>query len=165
MRTRIAVSVAAAALGALLALPAQAQPRVRAKGRITDEHLKEINLTAEQTEQFNKQRDEHKNVMWELGRAIKTRYRDLQEELDKQDTDKEKVAGIVADLKTLEAQRIDQRVRGIMQMKETLTPEQFQKLHTLRDEERAKGRRMRKGRGRPGPEAPAEEAVESEVSD
>ena len=54
----------------------------------------------------------------------------------------------ISEIKNLQSQLIDQRVKNILQMKEMLTPKQFEKLHSFdRMGKRGKGRRG-SGRGR-----------------
>lgn len=150
MRVRFIVAVSA--IGALLATAGQAQAWPFGRGgrnrggageQAFDKFL-ELNLTPEQTELIRKQREENRRMMRELHQAIRSKHRELRDELDRETTDKKKVETIIADLKNLEAMRIDQRVKAITQVKEALTPEQFRKLQSLRDE-RQRGRRGRRG--------------------
>ena len=101
------------------------------KGRSDEEYLQELNLTPEQMEQFAKQREESNSAKEGLRNSIREKHRELREELDSETTDNEKLESIVSELKSLEAQRIDQKVKSIIQMKEILTPEQFQKVHEI----------------------------------
>ena len=159
MKTRFAGTLVALGIGAVLIalVPAHAGSPWHGKGKgpeqmgkLFEEHIQMLNLTPEQTEQIKKQHDENRNSMRELRRALKAKNRELREELDKQDTDKKKLESTVSELKSLEAQRIDQKVKGILHMKETLTPEQFQELHSLRAEhmKNRRGLRGKKGRRR-----------------
>jgi periplasmic protein CpxP/Spy len=117
------------------------------KGKGFGKQLKELNLTPEQKEKIEAQRKEQKSAMKNLRESLKAKHEELRAEMDKEKTDKAKIESITAELKKLEAQRIDQDVKGILQMKETLTPEQFKKLGAMREE--GKGEKHgRKGKGK-----------------
>lgn len=153
MRARFMAITAGLATGALLLVLASAHAGCPWKGEGKegeqkdthhDEYLQELNLTPEQMEQFTKQREEKRSAMEGLRNSIREKHGELREELDRETTDSEKLAGIVSELKSLEAQRIDQKVKCIVQMKEILTPEQFQKLQSLR------GKHWKGGHGKKG---------------
>lgn len=114
-------------------------------------HLKELDLTAEQTAKINAQRKEQKSAMKSIRESLMAKRNELRDELDKEKTDKAKIESITSELKRLEAQRIDQKVNGILQIKATLTPEQFKKLGSMREKHRGKmfgpGRGHRRGHG------------------
>ena len=131
--------------------------------RLGRQQLKELNLTAEQQEKIDAQRKEQKAVMRVVRDALKAKHEELRAEIDKEKSDPAKIEGIAAELKKLEAQRIDQEVKGILRVKETLTPEQFKKLSLMREERRA-GRRGRMGRGPRGREK-GERPDEAPVAD
>ena len=137
MSARFRGAYAVLGVGALLLVLATARAQApcptggageEQKGGRFKEHLKELNLTPAQTEQLNTQRQANKSAMRELQRALKAKRGELREEFDKQTPDKGKLESITSELKRLEAQRIDQRVKNILQMKEMLTPEQFKKM-------------------------------------
>ncbi len=114
--------------------------------RLGRHQLKDLDLTAEQQEKIDAQRKEQRAAMRAMRDALKAKHEELRAEIDKEKSDPAKIEGIAAELKKLEAQRIDQEVKGILRMKETLTPEQFQKLGSMREERRG-GRRGRMGKG------------------
>jgi Spy/CpxP family protein refolding chaperone len=156
MSARFRGAYAVLGVGALLLVLATARAQApcptggageEQKGGRFKEHLKELNLTPAQTEQLNTQRQANKSAMRELQQALKTKRGELREELDKQNPDKGKLEGITSELKRLEAQRIDQRVKSILQMKETLTPEQFKKMSALEEGRRGEKHGQRKGKG------------------
>ncbi|MCX6339433.1 MAG: periplasmic heavy metal sensor [Candidatus Aureabacteria bacterium] len=143
MKVRFAGAIVALGMGALLLsladahaqtpCPMRGEGEEHGEGRF-QEQLKELNLTPAQTEQIKKQRQANMSAMRELKQALKTKHSELLEELDKQQPDKGKIESVTSELKRLEAQRIDQKVKNILQMKETLTPEQFKKLSSLKEE-------------------------------
>jgi len=161
MRARFMATTAALTTGALLLVLASAHAGSPWKGegeegehkdKHHDEYLQELNLTPEQMEQFTKQREEKRSAMEGLRNSIREKHRELREELDRETTDSEKLASIVSDLKSLEAQRIDQKVKSIVQMKEILTPEQFQKMQSMHKKhwKEGHGKKGKKGHRRCG---------------
>lgn len=95
--------------------------------------LKKLNLTAEQRSKLNTQRAAQRDAMKAIRQSIASKRRELRAEIDKETTDRARIDSIAAELKNLECRRIDQRIKGILQMKELLTPEQFKQLHALRE--------------------------------
>lgn len=95
---------------------------------------KELELTAEQQGQIKKQRNEQRKKNKQLGDKLRVKKTQLREELEKQDIDKSKVSGLVAEIKTLLGNQLEQRVENVLSMKEMLTPEQFKKLQEKRTE-------------------------------
>ncbi|MEI6633026.1 MAG: Spy/CpxP family protein refolding chaperone [Chlamydiota bacterium] len=132
------------------------------KGKGLGKHLKELDLTPEQQQKMKAQRKEQGIAMKSIRDALKAKHEELRAEIDKEKSDKAKIESITAELKKLEAQRIDQDVKGILQMKESLTPEQFKKLSAMREagkgERRGgkgKGKGQRRGRGDDGEDTEA----------
>lgn len=109
----------------------------------------ELNLTPEQREKFKALRKDQGAAMKKLRESIRAKREELRVEMDNEKTDKAKIDGITADLKKLEGERVDQEVKGILQMKETLTPEQFKKLGAMHEEmrERRPGKGHKRGHG------------------
>jgi Spy/CpxP family protein refolding chaperone len=116
------------------------------KGKISKKDMGELNLTPEQQKKIKEQRKEQGSAMKSLRESLKAKHEELRAEIDKEKSDKAKIEGITADLKKLEDQRIDQEIKGILQTKETLTPEQFKKLSDMR-EKREEEKRGGKGKG------------------
>lgn len=96
--------------------------------------VKELELTAEQQGQIKKQRNEQREKNKELRDKLRVKRTQLREELEKQDIDKSKIYGLVAEIKTLLGNQLEQRVESVLSMKEMLTPEQFKKLQEKRAE-------------------------------
>lgn len=156
MRARQVAAITALTAGALLLVlgPARAGARWKwgEKGKeyrekCHEEYVEELDLTPEQMEQFTKQREESRSAMEGLRDSIREKHRELRDELDSETTDSEKLESIVSDLKDLESRRIDRKVESIIRMKEILTPEQFQKMQSLRKKhwKGGHGKRWRKG--------------------
>lgn len=135
-------------------------------GKRPGKMMKELDLTPEQNEKFKAQRKEQSAAMKKVRESIRAKREELRDELDKEQTDPAKIEAITSELKKLEGDRVDQEVKGILGMKETLTPEQFKKLRSRehrggRHERPGEWRGPRRGRGhdegrgpRPVPAAP-----------
>lgn len=111
--------------------------------RVFDNIVQELNLTPEQQELIQKQREEHRNKKRLALQKLKTKRLELRQELEKQEIDKKKIDSLVAEIKPLLGKLLDLRVKSILAMKEILTPEQFKKLQR----DIRKGRRIGPGRG------------------
>lgn len=103
------------------------------RGKGFEKCLKKLNLTAEQKSKLDTQRAAQRDAMKTIRQSIASKRQDLRAEMDKDATDKAKIDGIAAELKNLEGRRVDQQIKGILQMKEVLTPEQFKQLSALRE--------------------------------
>ncbi|MGD9015700.1 MAG: periplasmic heavy metal sensor [Candidatus Omnitrophota bacterium] len=100
----------------------------------------ELSLSPEQKEQLKEQRFQARYSMIENRNKIKLKELELRHELEKEAVNQEVVNKIVAELKQLHGNTIEQRVDSILKMKEILTPEQFEKLESV-----IKHRRMQRG--------------------
>ena len=98
-----------------------------------------INLTPEQEDQMEIYRKAHREKMNELHQALKAKLEALREEVGKTEPDMVKVNALKDDMKSIEAQKVDLRVRAILEVREILTPEQFEKFQEF-------GRRHREKR-------------------
>ncbi|MBL7130947.1 MAG: periplasmic heavy metal sensor [Candidatus Omnitrophica bacterium] len=100
------------------------RPRREPKQRL----IEELGLTVEQQEQIKEQCSENKEKNKELREKIRSKRLELKQELEKQNIDKSKIDSLVAEIKILMGQQLEQRVESILSMKEILTPEQFEKF-------------------------------------
>ena len=105
--------------------------------------MKELDLTDEQQQQMQELRKETKERMKELREAMKENRNALHNELQKTDVNTRTINKITSEIKDLQGQKIDYMVDNVIQMKEILTPEQFEKLSEMR--EKRKGRRGQQG--------------------
>jgi len=106
---------------------------------------RELDLTAEQKGQFKEQKYQARLKKMETKNKIRLKELELRHELEKDVIDKETINGIVQELKDLQGKTIEQRVEMVLQMKEILTPEQFEKLQSMHG--RKKHRGMMQGGG------------------
>jgi Spy/CpxP family protein refolding chaperone len=97
-------------------------------GEEIENHVGQLGLSQEQQEKLDEYRSKHRRERRQLREKMNIKRSELKLELDKPETDKKKVAEIVAEMKKLEGEKIDQRVNSILELKELLTPEQFEKL-------------------------------------
>ena len=93
---------------------------------------KELNLTEEQQAQLKQQRSEQEEIVKELRDKFRQEIKNLREELEKPDTDQERLEKIATKIKILGSDLLDQRIEGILAIKEILTPQQFEQLSEKR---------------------------------
>ncbi len=109
---------------------------------------KELGLTPEQQQQIKKQHNQQKEKGKALRNEIRQKRLALKEELEKQDIDKRKIYLLIAEIEGLMGDQLEQRVEGILAMREILTPEQFKKLENERKEMREKLEKRKERRKR-----------------
>jgi Spy/CpxP family protein refolding chaperone len=93
--------------------------------------IQQLNLTDEQKEQLKSQRQKHKEQMQTMTQYLKEHRRKLKEELESPDADKNAINNIITEMKETEGRMLYLRTVGILETKEILTPEQFEKLQSL----------------------------------
>jgi Spy/CpxP family protein refolding chaperone len=104
--------------------------------------LKELNLTPEQQKKLEENRKVQAEKTSQLRTATWEKEKELQQVLKDPAVTKAKVEPLVNEIKSLQAQLIDQRVSGIFAVKEILSPEQIAKFNQLM-EKRKEGRKGR----------------------
>ncbi len=120
----------------LLPCLAFAQPQLQETPEQVGEELsisdiaQELGLSANQKEQLSEQRFQEQYTRMETRNKIRLKELQLRHELEKDAINKESVDKIVAELKELQGDTIEQRVNSILKLKEILTPEQFEKLQS-----------------------------------
>jgi len=90
---------------------------------------KELKLTPEQQQQIKEQRNQQKDKSKALRDELREKRLELKEELEKQDINKGKIYLLVAEIEGLMGDQLEQRVEGVLAMREILTPEQFEKFN------------------------------------
>lgn len=93
-----------------------------------DRILEELSLTAQQKEQLKEIMKENRSKAVALREQLQVSRNALKDELNKVESDTAKIGILVAELKSIEGQLVDQRVRHILKIKTILTPEQFNKF-------------------------------------
>ncbi|UCC95273.1 MAG: periplasmic heavy metal sensor [Candidatus Omnitrophota bacterium] len=118
------------------------QDRREYRGR-KDTLFQDLGLSLQQQEEMRRHRQEHHERAKDLHRILRDTRKKLGDELDKAGSDEATINSLVAEMKELEAQMIDSRVQGVLEIKEILTPEQFQTF-----QEKTKKMREKKGHRR-----------------
>ncbi len=118
----------------------------RGEGKHKDVFGEELGLSAEQKEQIKQHREENKGAVKELHQQLKAKRDQLKVELDKPASDEGKISLIVEEIKALEGQMIEYRVDRILEMKEILTPEQYQKLQEKKESRKKEWMKNKSGR-------------------
>jgi Spy/CpxP family protein refolding chaperone len=91
--------------------------------------IKELNLSPEQQQRIAAQKAKEKEGSAVLREQMKNLRDELGKELEKEVTDKGKVDALVAQMKELTGKRMENKIEGILSLKEILTPEQFKALN------------------------------------
>ncbi|MFA5099422.1 MAG: periplasmic heavy metal sensor [Candidatus Omnitrophota bacterium] len=108
--------------------------------------IKELNLTPEQQQAIGAQRSQDRARSQELRQKIKSARKEITAELDKEVTDTAKVDSLVAQMKELTGDRIEQQIQGIMSLKNILTPEQFKALNAKKEHNHKRNERRQGGK-------------------
>lgn len=129
-------------LSAVLVLPTLAEDSANgAKPAADNENRYEaaanrLNLSAEQKEKMKAMRQNHKQQMTELRQTLKEKRLKLKDELNNPGATRESIAPLANDVKNILAKMVDQRIEGILAVKEILTPDQFSQLQQARQQMR-----------------------------
>ncbi|MBP7056366.1 MAG: Spy/CpxP family protein refolding chaperone [Candidatus Omnitrophica bacterium] len=110
--------------------------------------FKDLSLTPEQRDKIKAHREEGKSKAKEMHDQMRAKKEELKAEMGKPVTDRAKIDAIAADMKSLSARMIDQRIDRILSLKEILTPEQFQKVNAKMEEKMKKRGGKERGWGR-----------------
>lgn len=113
--------------------------------------VKELGLTPEQEEQLKRQRQEHGEQMKGLAVKMRAKQKELRLELEKYDSDEDKINSLVSELKSAQAQLVDLRVARIASIKSILTQEQYERFNEKirsRFDKEAKGKFWKRTKGR-----------------
>jgi Spy/CpxP family protein refolding chaperone len=100
--------------------------------------MQELNLSPEQIEKLRSQRTQNQQKNQELRQGLRAKQKALKEELQKPTVDRQKIRALAADIKSMSATLLDLRIESAITLKETLTPQQIQKIKERIQERRAK---------------------------
>ncbi len=89
---------------------------------------KDLNLSDAQKKQLDENKAKIKDGMKTLFSAMKDNRAAMRQELESEKLDMSKINMLNGELKKLEAQMLDYRLQGILQVRQILTPEQFKKF-------------------------------------
>ncbi len=105
-----------------------------------DNMAEELGLSQQQQEQLRQQKEGHRLKRLKRREALQDVHQRLKEELSRENIDRDRLNSIAGEMKQLQSQMIDDRIDGILQMREILTPEQYQ---TFREKAQKMHRRMK----------------------
>lgn len=108
--------------------------------------VKALNLTPEQEQKLQENRQAQRQQMARLTSALKAQREKLDEAIKKYSVTRVEVEPMVSAIKSLQSQLIDQRINGIFAVKEILTAEQFAKFQELVAKKGGKMQRPASGR-------------------
>jgi len=92
-----------------------------------------LDLSEEQRQALKKNKEGHRDEMQSLREEIKAKRESLQAEMQKADFNADKVKSINEEIKALQNKMSDQRLEGVLEVREILTPEQFSKFNELKE--------------------------------
>lgn len=141
MKGKIQVIMAMVIAATLIALPAFCEGYSHHKGsqggNLEDKMVeieKKLNLTPEQDKLLKEAKSAHRAEMESLKQAMGAKHKELQAEIAKPGVTKQQLEPIANQIKALQSQMVDRRIDGILNIKHILSPEQFQKLESLKEE-------------------------------
>ncbi|MBU3912094.1 MAG: Spy/CpxP family protein refolding chaperone [Candidatus Omnitrophica bacterium] len=114
--------------------------------RKMDKLVDELGLSPEQEEQLKSLKSSQREAKKELKEKMRSKRAELREELEKVDIDRAKVDSLVAEIKGLMGQELERMVEGVLLMKETLAPEQYEKFKNKIGKRKDKGEDYQGGR-------------------
>lgn len=127
MKTIRSISIVVLIIFTAVNVAAYAQ--MHEKGQKFKEHMyKELNLTPEQQAKLEANRKVEREKMQQTFTVLREKQTKLQEALSNPGATKASIEPIVNEMKLLQAQMIDNRVNGILEVKKILTPDQFAKF-------------------------------------
>ena len=95
---------------------------------------KELGLTAEQQAQLKEQRAQQQKQAQAARENLIAKNKELKQELEKPVVDAAKVNSLVNEISALKGQQLQLQVGSVIAMKKILTPEQYKKMETKRQE-------------------------------
>ena len=91
-----------------------------------------LKLTPEQTDKLSKNREDVSLRAKDLREKLLTAQNELKAEFDKPGFNKAKIDSLTADIKSLVGRQIQNRIDGLIVMKQILSPEQFTKITNVK---------------------------------
>ena len=128
------------ASGALYAAAPDEGQRTSENDKHKGKVFAELNLTAGQQEKLQANRQLQREEIRRLKAAIRQKQTELNKSLSASGATIAAVQPLANEIKSLEAQVVDQRINGIFAVKQILTPEQFAKFQEM-TEQRHKNRK------------------------
>lgn len=104
---------------------------------------KELDLSEEQKITIQQKRREFQVQTADIRAELRFAQKDLQAEIRKETTDQSKIENLLSDMSAMSLQLSEAAVQNILAIKETLTPDQLEKLQELRSRIPAELERLR----------------------
>ena len=123
------LSVSPAYAGALRRQEKNSEARQHQREEHHENFMRELGLTEEQAEQLRTQKEQRREAGQQLRESLKSTRQALGDELAKENLDQNKINAIRQEMKALNNQMIDSRIDGILDMRNTLTPDQYRQFH------------------------------------
>ncbi|MBF0494065.1 MAG: Spy/CpxP family protein refolding chaperone [Candidatus Omnitrophica bacterium] len=114
------------------------------KDKKMDKIMDEIGVTDEQKKQLKEMRETQKETGKEIFKSIREKRDAIREELNKPETDENKINALIEEETALSKAKAQHMVQGVLAMKKILTPEQFQLLDKKFQEMKGKHHKGRK---------------------
>jgi protein CpxP len=108
------------------------QPNDAAQGPVTDDPIRELNLSPEQREQIRTIRQQTQEERMSINRRLREANQMLQETLDLDNPDEAVIEQLVRQVATLQVAQMRMRVLSEVRIRRVLTPEQRSLLRNLR---------------------------------
>lgn len=96
---------------------------------------KQINLTEKQKKKLEGNRKKHHSKIKELRKRRRSLRKELNKELKRKELDSRKVDKVKGRIKDIQSEITDRRLKGVMGVREILTPEQFSIFSDLTERE------------------------------
>jgi Spy/CpxP family protein refolding chaperone len=125
--------------------------RHEGKGKAMDEAMQEIGITADQQKKIKKLKDKHKGQAQKVRSQMKAKKEAIRNELNKPDSNDKKIRGLVDESTDLYRRQTELRIEGIRDIKNVLTPEQFEILQRkleIKKEVRKQMKKQKRGKKR-----------------
>ncbi|MCA9400687.1 MAG: periplasmic heavy metal sensor [Candidatus Omnitrophica bacterium] len=120
-----------------------------------EEMKEDLGLTDDQVTRLKEHKQANRKHKKEFWGELKSKKDLLKEALQKDELNRDEIQKIHSEIKVMKNQMEDDRLESILEVREILTPEQFQKFHEITDKERKHYKNKWKSKS-PGPEAEQE---------
>ncbi|TRZ50743.1 MAG: periplasmic heavy metal sensor [Dehalococcoidia bacterium] len=123
------------------------QKSVAQKQEKFDKMIEALGLSDEQVAQLKDRKQAKMKSREKLHSALKKQKQELRDELEKPESDNARIKQIADSIKQIQSEMIDERIKGILEIKAILTPEQYSKFkekighHKERKQQKARGKK------------------------
>jgi Spy/CpxP family protein refolding chaperone len=136
-KTRLVIIGLAGVFMMVSTVCAQPQGEHQLRGAKQRESIsKELNLTPEQQKKLDQNRNAQRQEIEKLVAALKEKQVKLKETLQNPVVTKDTVQPLANEIKNLQSELVDNRIGGIIAVKEILTPEQFVKFQQIMEKQK-----------------------------